>query len=470
VWSQDLLDDGDDLSVPAPGPSGLAQAVRHAATWGELHTTVVTRVNDPAALTLDDVGALIGRAALLATAGGPEEPSREQRLQCRTVVGVASLAALTVTAADEFEGGGALGTTQVAGLLSGLGVLASRRLLERTAMPREVSRLVDMLTRRARKLCTAGELGPNQLAGVMRAAALLAAPGVVDGTWLREAETQLIGSSTMAAAAANDGRAAATTGSGGNGRSAALVAAAGENMARLAHDSLAALMTATASARSTRARRWRPSTLWLRAFSEHACSAERIAELDGHQLAAVVYGLADMGWPTSSAPYVPTSDEMVWLTQQGNDRFWPGGDGPMLPDSAPLPPSLPRTWLQEVRAREAHLVRNTVTQLTAASPPSLTTQWDTTSSASSSGRSHADSLMDPEIDHACIQPSDLALLLVAYTRLGVHGFYPGRPPGLAPLPLESMFNGAGASAAAAAAVGQPVGDALDEAEDDDLSQ
>jgi hypothetical protein len=47
------------------------------------------------------------------TESGPEEPSGEQQLQCRAVVGVASLAALTACAADEFEGGGVLGTVQV---------------------------------------------------------------------------------------------------------------------------------------------------------------------------------------------------------------------------------------------------------------------------------------------------------------------------------------------------------------------
>lgn len=46
-------------------------------------------------------------------ASGPQEPSVEVRLQCRAVVGVATLAGLVACAADEYDGPAALSPAQV---------------------------------------------------------------------------------------------------------------------------------------------------------------------------------------------------------------------------------------------------------------------------------------------------------------------------------------------------------------------
>lgn len=106
-------------------------------------------------------------------------------------------------------------------------------------------------------------------------------------------------------------------------------------------------MTAMAGARASKARRWRPSQAWLHAFVEQGCNSEQIAELDGHELAAVVYGVVDLACPTSSAPYVPSHAEMKMRALRGGAETMPENITKRL--AAPLPTTMPRQWLQLVR-------------------------------------------------------------------------------------------------------------------------
>lgn len=98
--------------------------------------------------------------------------------------------------------------------------------------------------------------------------------------------------------------------------------------------------------------------------------------------------------------------------------------------------------MSQVRAHEAVLVRNTVSTLAGDGQSMVRTQWThdgpnspsyapaTPSKASTAAHSNGTGAAagagagGPE-PHLFIQPCDLALLLVAYTRLGVEGFYPG---------------------------------------------